>query len=111
MTQSSNYKRLVTIISGSVVVVVWSRKWQSTPVFLPGEFCVQRSLAGYHPWGCKESDKTERLNTHTVVTVLEYNKKNCGDFPGDPVVENPPCNAGDAGLIPGQGTKIPHAPE
>ena len=31
------------------------------------------------------------------------------DFPGGPVVKNPPCNAGDAGLIPGQGTKISHA--
>ena len=32
-----------------------------------------------------------------------------GDFPGGPVVKNPPCNAGDTGSIPGQGTKIPHA--
>ena len=31
------------------------------------------------------------------------------DFPGGPVVKNPPSNAGDMGLIPGQGTKIPHA--
>ena len=31
------------------------------------------------------------------------------DFPGGPVVKNPSCNARDAGLIPGQGTKIPHA--
>ena len=31
------------------------------------------------------------------------------DFPGGPVVKNPPCNAGDAGSIPGQGAKIPHA--
>ena len=30
-------------------------------------------------------------------------------FPGGPVVKNPPCNAGDVGSIPGQGTKIPHA--
>ena len=30
-------------------------------------------------------------------------------FPGGPVVKNPPCNVGDVGLIPGQGTKIPHA--
>ena len=34
------------------------------------------------------------------------------DLSGGPVVENPPCNAEDAGLdaasIPGQGTKIPH---
>ena len=34
--------------------------------------------------------------------------KNIGnrDFPGGPVVKNLPCNAGDAGLIPGWGTKI-----
>ena len=31
------------------------------------------------------------------------------DFPGGPVVKNLPCNAGDVGSIPGQGTKIPHA--
>ena len=31
------------------------------------------------------------------------------DFPGGPVVKNPPSNAGDVGLISGQGTKIPHA--
>ena len=30
-------------------------------------------------------------------------------FPGGPVVKNPSCNAGDAGSIPGRGTKIPHA--
>ena len=29
------------------------------PVFLPGESHGQRSLAGYSPWGCKESDMTE----------------------------------------------------
>ena len=28
-----------------------SRKWQPTPVFLPGEFHGKRSLAGYSPWG------------------------------------------------------------
>ena len=33
------------------------------------------------------------------------------DFPGGPVVKNPPCNAGDVGSIPGQGTKIPHTAE
>ena len=29
------------------------------PIFLPGEFHGQRSLVGYSPWGCKESDTTE----------------------------------------------------
>ena len=33
------------------------------------------------------------------------------DFPGGPVVKNPPCNAGDTGLSPGRGTKVPHAAE
>jgi len=34
------------------------RKWQPTAVFLPREFHEQRSLAGYCPWGHKESDTT-----------------------------------------------------
>ena len=44
----------------------WRRKWQSTPVFLPGELHGQRNLAGYSPWGRKELDITVRLtHTHT----------------------------------------------
>jgi len=31
--------------------IPWSRKWQTTPVFLPEKFHGQRSLAGYNPWG------------------------------------------------------------
>ena len=34
---------------------------KNTPVFLPGEFHEQKSLSGYSPWHCKESDMTERL--------------------------------------------------
>ena len=33
--------------------------WQLTPVFLPGQSHGQRSLVGYGPRGCKESDMTE----------------------------------------------------
>jgi hypothetical protein len=44
--------------------ILWKREWLPTPVFLPGEFRGQRSLAGYSTRGCKESDTTERL-THT----------------------------------------------
>ena len=39
--------------------IPWSRKWQPAPVFLPGKFQGQRSLAGYSPWGLKEMDRTE----------------------------------------------------
>ena len=33
----------------------WRRKWQPTPIFLPGEVHGQRNLVGYSPWACKES--------------------------------------------------------
>ena len=41
--------------------VPWRMEWLPTPVFLPGESHGQRSLAGYSPWGHKESDMTEQL--------------------------------------------------
>ena len=48
------------------VGIPWRRKWQLTPVFLPGEFQGQFNrqmiLEGYSPWGFKESDTTEQLN-------------------------------------------------
>ena len=34
----------------------WRRKWQSTPVFLPGKSHGKRSLGSYSPWGSKESE-------------------------------------------------------
>ena len=37
----------------------WRRKWQPTPVLLPGKPHAQRTLIGYSPWGRKESDTTE----------------------------------------------------
>ena len=37
----------------------WRRKWQPTPVFLPGESQRRGSLVGCHLWGCTESDTTE----------------------------------------------------
>ena len=42
--------------------LLWRRKWQLTPVFLPGKSHGRRSLTGYSPWGCKESDTTEPLH-------------------------------------------------
>ena len=42
-----------------VGTIPWRRKWQPTPVFLPGESHGQRSLVGFSPWGHKELDLTE----------------------------------------------------
>ena len=48
----------------------WRRAWQPTPVFLPGEFQGQRSLAGYAPGSYKESDMTERLTFSLTSWIL-----------------------------------------
>ena len=42
----------------------WRRKWQPTPVLLPGKSHGQRSLVGCSPWGRYESDVTKRLHFH-----------------------------------------------
>ena len=64
------------------------REQLPTPVFWPGEFHGQRNLAGYSPWSCKESNKTERLS-------LCFS---CGSAGKESA-----CNAEDLGLIPGLG--------
>ena len=50
---SCNYYLFVIIYLMLVFVTDWRRKWQPTPVFLPGESHGQRSLAGYSLWGHK----------------------------------------------------------
>ena len=50
--------------------IPWRRKWQPTPAFLPGKSLGQRSLVGYSPWGHKESDTAERLNSETTWGTL-----------------------------------------
>ena len=51
--------------------IPWRRAWQPTIVFLSGEFRGQRNLAGYSPWGHKESDITEQLRLSHTVTIAE----------------------------------------
>ena len=49
--------------------IPWRRKWQPTPVFLPGESRGQRNLAGCILWGCSELDMTEHTYIHTHIFV------------------------------------------
>ena len=51
--------------------IAWRRAWQFTPVFLPGESHGQRNLAGYSPWGHRESDTTEWAH-RTCIIVLSF---------------------------------------
>ena len=54
--------------------IIWIRKWQLTPVFLPEESHGHGSLAGYSPWVAK-SDTTERLNHHHFIFSWYYSLK------------------------------------
>ena len=51
----------------------WRRKWQPTPVFLPGESHGQRSLVGCSPWGLTESDMTEATWQQHIRLYQMYN--------------------------------------
>ena len=57
--------------------ILWRRKWQLAPVFLPGEFHGQRSLAGDSPWGQKKLDTTEWL-THTHCCIQQPDPRGGG---------------------------------
>ena len=50
--------------------IPWRRQWQPTPVFLPEKSHGQRCLAGYRPWGFKESDMIEHTHTHGILTWI-----------------------------------------
>ena len=50
------------------------RKWQPTPVFLPGESHGWGSLVGYSPWGRKELDMTEQLHCVLLSTIVLFIK-------------------------------------
>ena len=51
----------------------WRRKWQSTPVFLPGKSHGQRNLVDYSPWGHKESDTTK--HTYTCALLAAFRRR------------------------------------
>ena len=55
----------------------WRRKWQSTPVFLPGESHGQGRLVGYGPWGHRESDMAE----HTACNDNDIRVEKVGKEP------------------------------
>ena len=48
--------------------IPWRRKWQPTPVFLPGESHGQRNLVGYSPWGHRV--RHDSAHTHHAPSIL-----------------------------------------
>ena len=79
--------------------MLWNSGYLVTPVLLPGKSHGQRSLIGYNPWGCKESDMTERLHFqfHFLYKLYWSSQMVLG-------IQNLPTNAGDVrhmGSVPG----------
>ena len=66
----STKDRLVKSMIFPVVMYVRRRQWHPNPVFLPGKSHGQRSLVGFSPWGRYESDTTERLHFHFLLSCI-----------------------------------------
>ena len=69
-------KQDVNLLICPLLYLDWRRKWQPTPVLLPGKSHGLRILVGYSPWGRKELDMTERLHFTLYLdwgTVLCFN--------------------------------------
>ena len=57
--------------------VPWRRKWQLTPVILPGKSHRQKSLVGYSPWGHKELDTAEHTHIPKQRRVIQLLSHPC----------------------------------
>ena len=80
------------------------REWLPTPVFLPEESHGQRILAGYSPWGRKESDTTEQLSAHThTYSVKTVNLPACEKVETTPdrsITQTEECPEEYGGFLP-----------
>ena len=74
----------------------WRRKWQHTPVFLPGESQGRRSLVGCRLWGHSVGHDWSDLAAAAAAVVIL-------GFPGGSEIKASACNTGDLRSIPGPG--------
>ena len=54
--------------------ISWRRKWQPTPVFLPGKSHGQKSMSGYSPWGHKRVRQNLVTKQHQVSAMYIYHQ-------------------------------------
>ena len=72
--------------------ILWRRKWQPTPMFLPGKYHGQRNLTGYSSWGCKRV-RHDWVTKQQHLHIYVYVKLIYGEGNGTPLqyscLENP----------------------
>ena len=95
--------------------IPWSRKWQPTPIFLPGKSHRQTSLVGYRPSGCKESDTTKRIctrkHTHTHTHTHTHRRlEACSDISSICLLHVTSCLNDYPSLLPVQSCSPPTPP-
>ena len=77
----------------------WRRKWQPTPVFLPGESQGWQSLVGCRLWGCTESDTTEAAQQQQPILRLRCQRRVLRGLPC-PVCAGPlPRHSADPSIL------------
>ena len=89
-------------------------KMAAASIYVPrGEFQLPPASSGGSLRSASESDPLKSLLLPGISEHMRYYmcllRVKSQDFPSSPMVKNPPCNGGDAGSIPGWGTKISHA--
>ena len=75
------------------------------------EGTTMKSIFGINPYQFSSTHRPFVFSREELALYKYWLKSNWKDFSSGPVVMYTPCNAEDMGLIPGQGTKIPHAAE
>ena len=81
--------------------IPWRKEWQSTPIFLPGEFHGQRSLAVYSLRGCKESDTIEWLTFSLSLWWLQWGMRQMGPSKGKVIGDSFPMDTNSKMRIAG----------
>ena len=67
---------IITLLIGYTLIQNWRRKWQPTPVLLPGKSHGRRNLVGCSPWDHWESDTTEWLQFHFSLSCIDEGNGN-----------------------------------
>ena len=90
-----------------VMQIPWRRKWQPTPVFLHGKLHGQRSLAGYSPWGHRESvsNRTFMASPHNSNPQIWKTQSELS--PVSPHVRNSPQSIADDRMEPARASIVP----